>query len=96
MENNNLLNLNDDDVLNIIGKYVEKDNYNRIKREEDKQWRFKYADQMVKSYKRNYGIKDRPSIWKYIYQFFPDWGFQKDEEVINEYVTLKKLNLKRK
>ena len=95
MENNNLLDLNDD-ILNFIGKYVEKDNYDRIKKEKDKQDEFEYVDKMVRLIKREFDIKDRPNVRKYIYQFFADCGVCKEDEVINEYLTLRKLNLKRK
>ncbi len=47
MENMNLLDL-DDDILNIIGNYVKKDNIDRMEKEED----FKYADEGIKYLKK--------------------------------------------
>ena len=53
MENMNLLDL-DDDILNIIGNYVKKDNHDRMEKEED----FKYADEGVEYLKKNTGFDD--------------------------------------
>ena len=77
-ENKNLLDLNDD-ILIIIGKYVKKDNYDRMKREKDKQDGFKYVDKMVILIKREF---DTPNVRKCTCQFFAECGVPKDEEVI--------------
>ena len=99
MENNNinLLDLNND-VLNIIGDYVKKDNHNRMEKdyykrkdEESKKCIFKYVNGKVREMKREYNIKERPSVILFIYHCFGECGFDSNSEIIIEYLTLKKL-----
>ncbi len=68
MINANLLDLNND-ILEIIGDYVKKDNYYRIKQEEYKEWIIKDVDSKVREIKREFDINDRPfkTIYIYIY-----------------------------
>jgi hypothetical protein len=54
----NILDL-DNDVLNIIGEKVNIDNYYRIFEEGQKEWILKYD-----ASKREFDIKDRPSVRK--------------------------------
>ncbi len=76
MDHFNLLDL-DNDVLNIIGDYVKRDNHDRMRKdydqrkdEESKKWIFKYVNSKVREIKREYNIKDRPSVKQFIHQFF--------------------------
>ena len=105
MDQFNLLDF-DNDVLNIIGDYVKKDNHIRMeqtkkekyyerKDEESKKWIFKYVDEKVKGLKRDFDIKDKPSVIIFVYHFFGDCGIgRRENAMIEEYLTLKKLNLK--
>ena len=105
MDQFNLLDF-DNDVLNIIGDYVKKDNHIRMeqtkkekyykrKDEESKKWIFKYVDEKVKGSKRDFDIKDKPSVIIFVYHFFGDCGIgRRENAMIEEYLTLKKLNLK--
>ena len=105
MENNNinLLDL-DNDVLNIIGGYVKKDNLEREKIEEIKKVKqamkeeiFCYADFEVKKNRKTSEKKyiGRPDLRMCIYCIFSKMQIN-DDDIINEYLTLKKLNLKNK
>jgi hypothetical protein len=88
--NTNLLDLNND-ILNIIGDYVKKDNIER----EEKERAFKFVDNELKYLKKDKSRKypSRPNLRKFIYYTFSLIEV-KNEEIINEYLTLKKLNLK--
>ena len=103
MENMNLLDL-DNDILNIIGDYVKKDNLEREKTEEFKKKKqvlkeelFNHVDNEIKKIRKNSSKKyiGRPDLRMCIY-----WIFSKnqinDDDIIDEYLSLKKLNLKRK
>jgi hypothetical protein len=88
--NTNLLDLNND-ILNIIGDYVKKDNIER----EEKERAFKFVDNELKCIRKDKSMKypSRPNLRKIIYYTFSLIEV-KNEEIINEYLTLKKLNLK--
>ena len=88
--NTNLLDLNND-ILNIIGDYVKKDNIER----EEKERSFKFVDNELKCIRKDKSMKypSRPNLRKFIYYTFSLIEV-KNEEIINEYLTLKKLNLK--
>ncbi len=46
--------------------------------------------------KRDFDINDKASVIKFIYHFFGDCGIGKrDNAMIEEYLTFKKLNMKR-
>ena len=109
MENNNinLLDLNND-ILNIIGGYVKKDNERRIVKEKS----FEYVDKEMKRLKKQ-ARKDKEYISReqtrdYIFVYFDHFYIShgkyikdksKTSEFIQnyeEYLTLKKLNLKKK
>ena len=89
MENNNinLLDL-DNDILNIIGGYVKKDN------EERKKEIFNKADKLFKKIKKEYP-DNKPYYRRVIIHFFYVNGIE-NIIIIDEYLTLKKLNLKNK
>jgi hypothetical protein len=89
--NTNLLDL-DNDILNIIGDYVKKDNIEREKKERA----FKFVDNELKCLRKDKDIKypSRPNLRKFIYFTFSLIEI-KNEEIINEYLTLKKLKLKK-
>ena len=107
--NTNLLDLNND-VLNIIGDYVKKDN--RIKKEKFKQDMMDYIDIQMKierkdARKGKYYISrsyKRELIWVYFVKFCRnrfDFEYILDNDncveitkIYNEYLTIKKLNLK--
>jgi hypothetical protein len=111
--NTNLLDLNND-VLNIIGDYVKKDNLDRILKETLKQDLFDYVDMIMKEerkrYRELYGTyhmnRDhaRCIIWAYFVKFCRnrfDFEYILDNDncveitkIYNEYLTIKKLNLK--
>ncbi len=88
--NTNLLDLNND-ILNIIGDYVKKDNIERM----EKAKYFKFVDLELKYLKKDKSMKypSRPNLRKFIYFTFSLIQI-KNDEIINEYLTLKKLNLK--
>ncbi len=88
--NTNLLDLNND-ILNIIGDYIKKDNIER----DEKERAFKFVDNELKYLKKDKSMKypSRPNLRKFIYFTFSLIEV-KNEEIINEYLTLKKLNLK--
>ena len=107
MENTNinLLDLNND-ILNIIGGYVKKDNERRIVKEKS------FVDKEMKRLKKN-TRKDKEYISReqtrdYIFVYFDHFNINhgkyikdksKTSEFIQnyeEYLTLKKLNLKKK
>ena len=88
--NTNLLDLNND-ILNIIGDYVTKDNIER----EEKERAFEFVDNELKCLRKDKSMKypSRPNLRKFIYFTFSLIQI-KNDEIINEYLTLKKLNLK--
>jgi hypothetical protein len=110
--NTNLLDL-DNDILNIIGEYVKKDNHDRILKEKLKQDMLEYVDIKIKierkeARKGNEYISrsyTRELIWVYIVEFCRnrfgfDYILDNDKcfeitKIYNEYLTLKKLNLKK-
>ena len=113
MENMNLLDL-DNDILNIIGDYVKRDNNVREFNELIKKDIFDYVDIKMKIKRKeardeyNHVIRSytRYLIWmcfaEFCYNYF---GFEylndndkyvKITKIYNEYLTLKKLNLKEK
>ena len=119
MENNNinLLDLNND-ILNIIGGYVKKDNKERIKEEKLKKDFFNLIDHEMKCV-RKAARKEKRKVGRAdarlcIYSFFCDFyyiyydecdtydkkefdkKFKIIDELNEEYLTLKKLNLKKK
>ena len=127
MENMNLLDL-DNDVLNIIGDYVKKDNHDRYLKEGYKQDLFDYIDIKMKIERkeaRKYKIYISRPDTRYLirdfvvsfcrYHFEREYLINKDltdkekdveinkiyknkydeiNKIYNEYLTIKKLNLK--
>ena len=107
--NTNLLDLNDD-ILNIIGDYVKKDN--SIKKDKFKRDMMDYVDIQMKierkdARKGKYYISrsyKRELIWVYFVKFCRnnfDYEYILDNDkcvqitkIYNEYLTIKKLNLK--
>ena len=83
MENMNLLDL-DDDILNIIGDYVKKDNERRIDKEDD----FEKTDRIINYLKENNKF-NKCEIGEAIYsQLFKNGC---TEEEIDEYIETRKL-----
>ena len=106
--NTNLLDLNND-ILNIIGDYVKKDNLEKERMEKFTQDVFEYLNNQLKedrrySRKRNIYMSrhdTRIQLWWYfksfVRQHFDNIDDDKANEIMkifNEYLTLKKLNLK--
>jgi len=107
----NLLDL-DDDILNIIGDYVKKDNIERMEKERMEKFKqdvFEYLNIQLKEHRKfsrkiNFYISrhdTRIHLWQYlksfVYQYFDNIDNDKCNEIMkifNEYLTLKKLNLK--
>ena len=96
MMNKNLLDL-DNDILDIIGDYVKKDNserplidYYKRKDEETKKIIFKYVTNELKEIKKI--CKDRLMIIKFIYMFFSNCSIEENHLYIDEYLKLKKLD----
>ena len=86
--NTNLLDLNND-VLNIIGDYVKKDNIDRIDH-------FEKVDILYNILNRIGQVKrQKPIMRQLIANYFYLLNI-KDFKIIDEYLTLKKLNLKNK
>ena len=95
MEKINLLDL-DNDVLNIIGYYVKKDNFERIttdynKRQDEKTKKiiFKYVSSQLKEIKKI--CKDKLMIIKFIDMYFSKCGIFKNHPYIEEYLKLKNI-----
>ena len=109
--NTNLLDLNND-ILNIIGDYVKKDNLDRILKENFKQDLLNYVDIQMKIERKKarkmklYMSREdtRMTIWIYFVNFCRnhfDFEYILDNDncvditkIYNEYLTIKKLNLK--
>jgi len=88
MMNTNLLDLNND-ILNIIGDYVKKDNIDRIDN-------FEKVDILYNILNRIGQVKrQKPIMRQLIANYFYLLNI-KDFKIIDEYLTLKKLNLKNK
>ena len=88
MMNTNLLDLNND-ILNIIGDYVKKDNIDRIDN-------FEKVDILYNILNRIGQVKrQKPIMRTLIANYFYLLNI-KDFGIIDEYLTLKKLNLKNK
>ena len=88
MMNTNLLDLNND-ILNIIGDYVKKDNIDRIDH-------FEKVDILYNILNRIGQVKrQKPIMRQLIANYFYLLNI-KDFGIIDEYLTLKKLNLKNK
>jgi hypothetical protein len=86
--NTNLLDLNND-ILNIIGDYVKKDNIDRIDN-------FEKVDILYNILNRIGQVKrQKPIMRQLIANYFYLLNI-KDFKIIDEYLTLKKLNLKNK
>ena len=90
MENMNLLDL-DNDILNIIGGYVKRDNHDRLQREDVIRNSIKLFE-ILKKAKWN---DDKPSMRHLIVNYLYVNNIR-DIETIDIYLTLMKLNLKRK
>ena len=88
MENMNLLDLNND-ILNIIGDYVKKDNHEMM--EEVK----KSSIKLFKIIKKSKYNDNKPAMRHFIINYFYVNNIR-DIETIDIYLTLMKLNLKRK
>jgi hypothetical protein len=95
MEKVNLLDLNND-VLNVIGDYVKKDNMDRIttnynEREDEKTKKiiFKYVSSQLKEIKKI--CKDKLMIIKFIDMYFHKCGIFDNHPYIEEYLKLKNL-----
>ena len=96
MMKTNLLDL-DDDILNIIGGYVKKDNlermqsdYNKRQDEKSKGIIFKYVTSQLKEIKKI--CKDKLMIIKFIEMNFGKCGIFENHPYIEEYLKLNKLN----
>jgi len=107
MDKINLLAL-DNDASNIIGDYIKNDNIDRTKKEEQKfkQDIFEFVDRYMKRARRETKLsrdETRVTIWlafheTYTFCFGPNYDDKKFLEVTkfyNEYLKLKKLNLKK-
>ena len=90
MENMNLLDL-DNDVLNIIGDYVKQDNHDRLQREDV----IRNSIKLFKIIKKSGWNDDKPSMRHLILNYLYVNNIR-DIETIDTYLTLMKLNLKRK
>jgi len=88
MENMNLLDL-DDDILNIIGDYVKKDNADRLL------YIYIKCIKLYEIIKRSKWNDNIPAMRHFIINFFYVNNIR-DIETIDMYLTLMKLNLKRK
>ena len=86
--NTNLLDLNND-ILNIIGDYVKKDNIDRIEK-------FKQVDKLYNTLKRIVVVKRKKPIMRRLIANYFYLLNVKDFGIIDEYLALKKLNLKNK
>jgi hypothetical protein len=86
--NTNLLDLNND-ILNIIGDYVKKDNIDRIENFEKVDILYNILNR-IGQVKRNKKIMRTLIVNYFILLNIKDFG------IIDEYLTLKKLNLKNK
>ena len=88
MMNTNLLDLNND-ILNIIGDYVKKDNIDRIEN-------FEKVDILYNILNRIGQVKKQKPIMRTLIANYFYLLNIKDFGIIDEYLTLKKLNLKNK
>ena len=88
MMNTNLLDLNND-ILNIIGDYVKKDNIDRIEN-------FEKVDILYNILNRIGQVKRNKKIMRILIVNYFILLNIKDFGIIDEYLTLKKLNLKNK
>ena len=86
--NTNLLDLNND-ILNIIGDYVKKDNIDRIEN-------FEKVDILYNILNRIGQVKRQKPIMRILIANYFYLLNIKDFKIIDEYLTLKKLNLKNK
>ena len=86
--NTNLLDLNND-ILNVIGDYVKKDNADRMEK-------FKQVDILYDILKRIGQVKRKKPIMRQLIANYFYLLNIKDFGIIDEYLTLKKLNLKNK
>ena len=86
--NTNLLDLNND-ILNVIGDYVKKDNADRMEK-------FKQVDILYDILKRIGQVKRKKPIMRTLIANYFYLLNIKDFGIIDEYLTLKKLNLKNK
>ena len=90
MENMNLLDLNND-ILNIIGGYVKKDNHDRLQREDV----IRNSITLFEILKKAKWNDDKPSMRHLIVNYLYVNNIR-DIETIDMYLTLMKLNLKQK
>ena len=88
MMNTNLLDFNND-ILNIIGDYVKKDNIDRIEN-------FEKVDILYNILNRIGQVKKNKKIMRILIVNYFILLNIKDFGIIDEYLTLKKLNLKNK
>ena len=88
MDQFNLLDL-DNDVLNIIGDYVKKDNADRL------HYIYKQCIKLYEIIKKSRWNDNKPAMRHIIVNFFYVNNIR-DIETIDIYLTLMKLNLKRK
>ena len=84
MDQFNLLDL-DNDILNIIGDYVKKDNHDRMEKEED----FKYADEGIEYLKKNNQFSEE-NINEMIYDRLFKRGYSRND--IKEYRKTRNFN----
>ena len=91
MENMNLLDL-DDDILNIIGDYVKKDNHDRLKKREEV---IRNSIKLFEILKKSKWNDNKPAMRHVIINYFYVNNIR-DIETIDLFLTLVKLNLKRK
>ena len=91
--NTNLLDLNND-ILNIIGDYVKKDNADRIEKHIKES--FKQVDVLYNTLNRIVQVKRKKPIFRRLIVNYFRLLKIKDVGIIDEYLTSKKLNLKNK
>ncbi len=53
------------------------------------------VDSKVKEIKRDFDIKNRPLVREFLYRVFADCGVGSNSDMIDEYITPKKLNPKK-
>ena len=91
--NTNLLNL-DNDILNIIGDYVKKDNIDRIDKEKEEN--FEKVDIFYNTLMRIVPVKRKKNMMRILIVNYLFVLNIKEVGIIDEYLTLKNLNLKNK
>ncbi len=71
-------------------KEMRKNQRNGICEEEPKEWILKYVDSKLRETKQEIDTNDRPSVRKFVHQFWGDCCIGSNSEMINNYLTLNK------